>query len=976
MERGDSNAALAWLEQAHLLSRGDPCISLALAGMRAVMGREDCIELFRRVALDCDVALAWHGLASACFASGRTDDAAAAMVQALSRHALPVEMDAACLTEIATAAGSPGWCGLDGAGNLLIAPSGAREALELTLLLDGERLDLSPGCVPALMALPERWLKAKTSSVLSGEEHLIGSPVDIAKLVRVDGFVAVEDGGLAGWAWSPGRPDHPCQLRIERASDPSNFAIVEAIDENIAVANMPTFARPRRIRVSANELTRFDGLVRMRAPDGRELYGSPLDPAAPRRSAVAAVRTVARMFSATSARGEPIPLMDLPAIPATLTAAPAHGRHRPRPVDVVIPVYKGQTETLACIGSVIQSLPAWARVVVVDDCSPEPGLVQALDGLAAQGQIRLVRQARNTGFPGAANAGLWASPERDVVLLNSDTLVPGDWLGPLRRVAYSAPDIGTVTPLSNDATILSYPSVEHSNPVPDLAQTQLLGRLAKQANGLAAIDLPTGVGFCIYIRRELIDAVGGFREDIFGQGYGEENDFCMRARHLGWRHVVAPGVFVAHIGGRSFGAAKAHLIERNLKILNALHPGYDGLVHAFEKADPLAAARRRFDMARWRSASIFSGSVLLVTHGRSGGVQTRVRDRANALRAQGLRPIVMWPVQNRVSGRDCVLGDGPEGGTPNLRFNIPDDLALLSEFLGPDRPRRAEVHSLIGHDHAICGLFALLGIPYEMVVHDYSVFCPRINLVGRDRRYCGEPDTSHCEACLADTGTAIDEPISLRELRQRSERELLGADQVIVPSSDAASRLRRHFPAVRPQVTPWEGEIVPTPPERNRAISTTLVAALGAIGSEKGYDILLECARDAARRRLDLQFVLVGYSMDDKRLLDTGRVRITGRYEEVDVDAIIRAQAPNIGFATSIWPETWSYTLSQLWRAGLDVAAFDLGAPSERIRRSGRGWVMPLGLRAPAVNDALLGFARSSRIPKAKVSRWEMATAL
>ena len=60
----------------------------------------------------------------------------------------------------------------------------------------------------------------------------------------------------------------------------------------------------------------------------------------------------------------------------------------------------------------------------------------------------------------------------------------------------------------------------------------------------------------MYIRRECLDAAGLFRADVFAQGYGEENDFCLRARHLGWRHVAVPGVFVAHLGGRSFGSAR------------------------------------------------------------------------------------------------------------------------------------------------------------------------------------------------------------------------------------------------------------------------------------------------------------------------------------------------------------------------------------------------------------------------------------
>ena len=79
--------------------------------------------------------------------------------------------------------------------------------------------------------------------------------------------------------------------------------------------------------------------------------------------------------------------------------------------------------------------------------------------------------------------------------------------------------------------------------------------------------------------------------------------------------------------------------------------------------------------------------------------------------------------------------------------------------------------------------------------------------------------------------------------------------------------------------------------------------------------------------------MVVGHTCDDKRLLDTGAVQITGNYQEAEAVELIRAQDAELGFLPALWPETWSYTLSQLWQAGLDVVAFDIGAPAERIAR-------------------------------------------
>jgi glycosyltransferase involved in cell wall biosynthesis len=133
------------------------------------------------------------------------------------------------------------------------------------------------------------------------------------------------------------------------------------------------------------------------------------------------------------------------------------------------------------------------------------------------------------------------------------------------------------------------------------------------------------------------------------------------------------------------------------------------------------------------------------------------------------------------------------------------------------------------------------------------------------------------------------------------------------------------------------------------------VVTVGAIGIEKGFDVLLACARDAAARRLPLEFVVVGHTIDDARLIDTGRIFVTGEFAAEDAPALIRAQRPSLGLLPSVWPETWCFALSDLWRAGLHVAAFDLGAQAERIRASGgRGMLLPLGLPTPTINNALL----------------------
>ncbi|WP_177176765.1 glycosyltransferase family 2 protein [Faunimonas pinastri] len=271
-------------------------------------------------------------------------------------------------------------------------------------------------------------------------------------------------------------------------------------------------------------------------------------------------------------------------------------------VDVIIPVYAGRTEALRSIQRALAARNLCpAEIVVIDDASPDPALAMRLRHLADRGLITLLRNEGNLGFVGSVNRGIRLHPGRDVVLLNADTEVFGNWLDRLRNAALSHAGIGTVTPLSSDATILSYPIRLRNNSMPLELGDRELDELAA---GLAPelVEIPTGVGFCLYIRRACLDAVGPFDAERFGRGYGEENDFCRRALKAGWRSMAAPHVYVRHYGGRSFRQEKQERIEAALRTMRQLHPDYGRVVARFIRDDPLAPCRERLDEARVRRA--------------------------------------------------------------------------------------------------------------------------------------------------------------------------------------------------------------------------------------------------------------------------------------------------------------------------------------------------------------------------------------
>ncbi len=245
--------------------------------------------------------------------------------------------------------------------------------------------------------------------------------------------------------------------------------------------------------------------------------------------------------------------------------------------DVVVPVFADAAVTEACLRSVLAcSGGSLGRLIVVNDASPDPRMGPMLGRLRDESGLVLLSNERNVGFVASANRGLAAS-ERDVVLLNSDTQVTPGWLAELIAVGGSSDDVAAVAPLSNNATLCSVPELGRG------ADASLLRRADLQLSGLPrATEMPTGVGFCLWLKREVLRLVGAF-DPAYGRGYNEENDWCMRARSRGFRVLRANHALVYHLGSISFGPEREALERANVRRLYRRYPHYLQVNQQFER---------------------------------------------------------------------------------------------------------------------------------------------------------------------------------------------------------------------------------------------------------------------------------------------------------------------------------------------------------------------------------------------------------
>jgi GT2 family glycosyltransferase len=250
--------------------------------------------------------------------------------------------------------------------------------------------------------------------------------------------------------------------------------------------------------------------------------------------------------------------------------------------DIVVPVFNAPKAVKACIESLKRTIDrSLDRIVVINDQSDEftTRYLRSLEG------IELIENEANQGFLGTANRGLLLSESEFVCLLNSDTIVVDRrWLDKMVHYARSHPEVGVISPVSNEAVNLSI----KMHPGADI---NLISRLIAQHSAAKYPDAVTVVGFCLFTKRGVIDQIGGF-DEIFGKGYCEESDYHYRARRAGFTCKVADDVFVYHAGEASFSGERNERYTRNRKIFDERWlAAYLADIEAFNRKDELSYLR-------------------------------------------------------------------------------------------------------------------------------------------------------------------------------------------------------------------------------------------------------------------------------------------------------------------------------------------------------------------------------------------------
>jgi GT2 family glycosyltransferase len=515
-------------------------------------------------------------------------------------------------------------------------------------------------------------------------------------------------------------------------------------------------------------------------------------------------------------------------------------------VTIIVPVYEDYEATRACLESLAASRPGFAhRILVVDDASPNAALAAYLEEAAAGGAFELIRNETNLGFAASVNKALEFSPRGDALLLNADAVLPPGAVERLRGLSRSSPSVGTVTPFSNNGELTSYPLRNEANPMPTAAEIAELDAQARRVNGDALVDMPNGIGFCLYITQACLDAVGALPE-IYRQGYFEDVEFCLIARERGFRNVAAPGVFVGHAGSRSFAERKRALVMRNLELVESRFPGLALETAAFVALDPLKPYRAALD-----AALVPTGPVTLVVCG-SRSASRLGRRRAEALKRDDGTTLLLTR-----AGRSLNLVAIGDGAPQSLSFETGEAFA---EYLGRLDLARAEWLDPASLPEAALAAMIASGAEIDLVCGDLGWFSA---LAAQPEGACAAPEGSQpCETCRSQTSGRVGE--AERQRRAKLGRALGRARAVV-----SYDRMAESF-AARVFKTPAPAPALAAPPVTRRPEGGRIVR-LGVLYPNRAATpdrLLLRLARRLAGETAEL--IVFGGAIEDEALMAAG----------------------------------------------------------------------------------------------------------
>jgi GT2 family glycosyltransferase len=607
--------------------------------------------------------------------------------------------------------------------------------------------------------------------------------------------------------------------------------------------------------------------------------------------------------------------------------------------SIIIPIYNGFDYVKDLFDDLLDCEPK-SRIILINDASTDERikeLIQDFCRTVHADEVLVIENELNLGFTHSVNKGLRKLKEKEhAIILNSDTRVPKLFGSKLISRFDHDERIASITPLTNAGTICTIPAIGDGF-TPFKGNYFTFQSNVVEENWLAGLSdkwptTPTGVGFCMAMSSNAIKRVGLLNEIDFAGGYGEENEWCLRASNLGFKHLICPSVFVQHVGGATFGPTKEELIKRNLARLNKKYPYYFSSVDKFVSTDPLFNFRLVAFLKAINAMPLLE-KVLVIDHQKGGGA-TKIQ-----LNEFKMNPEIFYLAIIKFDVNYVTLKLFWEGNEFIFTDRTKDLLDMLINFSFTKVIFNS--FALIAEDSFeflkfISQYTSLVQIPMVFRLHDYHSICPSLNLITHDGTFCEIPSIEVCRRCIPrNLYKEFEFKSDIAEWRHVWGNIIDRCSMVECYSSESLERLRRIFQVPDEKVLLQHHNTIDKYKAGSVIIGKTITSKLkimtvGNLNVPKGLNIVLKLAKYLEREgKGDTIFHLGALAPHSGKYANFKNL---GPYDGSDsFNSEIMNIQPDIFLFPSIWPETYSLVMDELIEFDVPKLAFKIGAPFERL---------------------------------------------
>ena len=606
-------------------------------------------------------------------------------------------------------------------------------------------------------------------------------------------------------------------------------------------------------------------------------------------------------------------------------------------IDIVIPVYNGLQHLEPLFESIFNNSDLQYRLIIVNDASPdlkvEPFILQKIKD---RKNCFYFKNSRNLGFTKTVNFSLTKVQSKHFVLLNTDVIVPKKWLSRLMAPFYNYEKVASITPFSNSAVFFSYPIMGEDNKLPPGFSVQDIDDAFNLINPKIDKDceIHSGVGFCMAIDKNCWDEIGEFDADTFGKGYGEENDWCMRAIKYGWKNIVCPNLYVFHNHGGSFPLSeKEALMKANSETLHKRWPLLNSMVEKFVESDPWK--KYRLTASLKLSQSSYKCVLVMDLDFNKGGAYAYRKQKMEKYSDDNYKVLLLTHAQNR---KEWILSTQYGDIEDKYYLNDINELRNLFKII---KIEKIFINNFVYiNQENLQNIFSILkeikknyNISYEYVFHDYLSLCSSFFLMDNNNDFCYLPDMKKCNECLKENPNRT---VMIRDIT--TWRELWGGflenvDKLTVFSNSTKSLVLKVYPQLNLEVKEHSTLVsysnkYMTPIKKDPLI----IGCFGAFSESKGALKIIELAGILKDKYPDAKILIYGHVYMD--IVDLpGNIIFMGLYDKNKLPDILIENSITLVFFASIYSETFSYVVQELMLAEAPIVCFDIGAPAERIKR-------------------------------------------